>query len=67
MDQRTSEIVEDIFQQRLRLGDNIAELEQKVRAATTWQTYFARKPWTMLGLALGGGFLVSAIFTSKGR
>ena len=67
MDQRTSEIVDHIFEERQRLGDNIAALEQKVRAAATWQSYFARKPWAMLGLAFGSGVLVSSFFASKER
>jgi ElaB/YqjD/DUF883 family membrane-anchored ribosome-binding protein len=61
MDDRTSQIVGEIADERLRLGDNIAELERKVRDSTSWRVYFARKPWTALGLAVGGGFLLSAL------
>lgn len=63
MDQRTDEIVSTILEERERLGDNIAQLERKMRAATTWETYFMRKPWAMLGIALAGGFLLSSLFT----
>jgi len=65
MDERTGQIVGTILEERQRLGDNIAELERKVKDATTWRTYFARKPWTALGLALGGGFLLSALFAPR--
>ncbi len=65
MDQRTSQIVGEIFEERQRLGDNIAELEQKVREATSWRGYFAKKPWMAIGLAVTGGLLLSALFTSK--
>ena len=65
MDQRTSQIVEEIFQERQRLGDNIAELEQKVKEATSWRGYFARKPWMAIGLAVTGGLLLSTLFTPK--
>ena len=61
MDERTSEVVKEIARQRQRLGDDIAQLEQKVRSATTWQTYFVRNPWLVLGLALGGGLMLSGL------
>lgn len=67
MDERTGQIVEELFEERQRLGDNIAELERKVRAATTWRAYFERRPWTALGLAVGGGLLLAALFTSRSR
>jgi len=67
MDERTSQIVGEINDERQRLGDNIAELERKVRDSTSWRMYFERKPWMVLGLALGGGFLLSALFTPRSR
>lgn len=67
MDERTSQIVGEIAEERQRLGDNIAELERKVRDSTSWRLYFERKPWTALGLAVGGGFLLSALFTPRSR
>lgn len=67
MDERTSQIVEEIAEERQRLGDNIAELERKVRVSTSWRAYFERKPWVSLGIAMGGGFLLSALFTPRSR
>ena len=67
MDERTSQIVKDISEERQRLGDNIVELERRVRTAATWRRYFARQPWAMLGLALGGGLLLSALFVPRSR
>jgi ElaB/YqjD/DUF883 family membrane-anchored ribosome-binding protein len=67
MDQRTARIVKDIAEDRQRLGDNIAELERKLRQAADWRSYYARNPWTMLGVALGGGFLVAGILSSMFR
>jgi ElaB/YqjD/DUF883 family membrane-anchored ribosome-binding protein len=63
MDERTSQVVSEIFEQRQRLGLNVAELEQKLKQAASWRSYFARNPWAMLGLAAGGGFLLSALFS----
>jgi ElaB/YqjD/DUF883 family membrane-anchored ribosome-binding protein len=67
MDQRTAGIVKDIAEDRQRLGDNIAELERRLRRAADWRSYYARNPWTMLGVALGGGFLVAGILSSMFR
>lgn len=63
MDERTSTLVKGIQHEREKLGDNFAELETKVREAANWRTYYNRKPWVMLGIALGGGFLLSALLT----
>ncbi|HLG99388.1 MAG TPA: hypothetical protein VKX49_23965 [Bryobacteraceae bacterium] len=63
MDERTNQVISEIFEQRQRLGDNVAELEQKLRNATSWRAYFGQNPWAMLGLAAAGGFLLSALFT----
>ena len=67
MDQRTGQIVGNVLEERQRLGDNIAELQRKVKESTTWESLFARKPWAMLALAVGGGFLLSSLFSPKSR
>lgn len=65
MDERTAQVVGEILEERQRLGDNIAELGQKIKEKASWRGYFARKPWTMLGIALGGGLLLSMLFLPK--
>jgi ElaB/YqjD/DUF883 family membrane-anchored ribosome-binding protein len=65
MDQRTGQIVEEILEERQRVGDDIAALERKVKEATAWQGYFARKPWMVVALAVGSGFLLSTLLTPK--
>ncbi len=67
MDAQSEQIVKDIQAKRERLGDNLAELENRVRAATEWRTYFNRKPWLMLGAALGGGLILASILTPQKR
>jgi Flp pilus assembly protein TadB len=56
MDQRTARIVKDIAEDRQRLGDNIAELERKLRQAADWRSYYARNPWTCWELLSGLDF-----------
>jgi ElaB/YqjD/DUF883 family membrane-anchored ribosome-binding protein len=67
MDERAAEIVKDISEERQRLGDSIAALEHKVREASDWRVYFARKPWVLLGAAFGAGFLLPRLFIWKSR
>lgn len=67
MDERTSEIVKELTEQRERLGDNFAELETRVRQAADWRTYYHRNPWALLGMALGGGLLLSSLLPSRSR
>jgi len=61
MDERTGQIINDLLRERERLGDNIVELERKVKQKVSWRGYFAKKPWAVLALAAGGGFLVSRL------
>jgi len=67
MDQRTTEIVKEINEQRQQLADSIGELEGHVRAAVDWRRYFAKTPWLITGAALAGGFLLSGLFIWRSR
>lgn len=60
MDEGTVAVIKNIQEERQRLGDNLEDLEKRVREVTNWRTYFNRKPWILMGLAAGGGFLLSA-------
>jgi len=67
MDERTGQIVEELLEERQRLGDSIAELERKIQQAASWRAYFERSPWLVLGIALGSGFLLSALISKRSR
>ena len=60
MDSQSEQIIKHIEDRREKLGENLAELEQKVREVTDWRTYYNRNPFVMLGAALAGGVLLSA-------
>ena len=67
MDEKSSEIIDDIETSRDRLGENLNDLESRMREATNWRTYFERHPYMFLGTAVGGGLLLSGILRgSKG-
>ena len=67
MDEQSEQIVKRIQEQRERLGDNLAQLETRMRDATDWRTYFARNPWLMAGASAVGGLLLATILTPRRR
>ncbi len=61
MDAQSEQIIKDIQTNRERLGDNLAELENKMRDVTNWRSYFSRNPWLAMGAAAASGLLMAAI------
>ncbi len=54
-----------IEQTRGALSTNLEELEQKVKAAADWRHHFRTNPKTLLGIALGGGVVLAAVFRGR--
>ena len=67
MDPRSEQIVKHIQQKRDPLGDNLAELQTRVREAVNWRTYFFRNPWAMIGASALAGYLPSSLFIPRRR
>jgi hypothetical protein len=67
MGEKTDEIERHIREQRRELGQNISELQQKVKDTVNWRLQFEHHPVAMLGIALGGGLLLSGIVGSRHR
>jgi ElaB/YqjD/DUF883 family membrane-anchored ribosome-binding protein len=67
MDAQSEQIIKDIETKREKLGENLAELETKVRDATDWRTYYNRNPWIILGAAVAGGLFISALIVPSKR
>lgn len=65
MGETTTQIVEHIRDTRNDLGDNISELEAKLKSAVDWRVQFDARPLTMIGLAFGGGVLLSALLPAR--
>jgi hypothetical protein len=63
----TSRLSREIAAERRSLADNLGELEVRVRAATDWRIHVQQRPWLMLGLAAGGGVLISALAPRRSR
>jgi len=47
------------------LGSNLQELETRVKQATDWREQFRKNPMAMLGIAFGGGILLSTVGRRK--
>jgi hypothetical protein len=60
MGEKSSQITRQIEETRTRLGWNLQELEHRVKRVADWRQQFALRPFTMMGLALGGGVLLAA-------
>ncbi len=65
MAERPDQIEKHIESARSDLGNNLQELEYKVKQATDWKTYFERSPMTLMGLAFGGGVLLAGVVGNK--
>ena len=62
MGEKSDQIERHIQEQRAELGDSIAQLQRKVKGTLDWRVQFEHRPMTMIGIALGGGALLSSLF-----
>jgi len=67
MGQTTHQIEAHIADTREKLGDNVRELERKVKAVTDWKQHVQTSPMTMLGVAFGGGILLATMVARPRR
>lgn len=65
MAERPDQIEQHIASTRHQLGNHLHELEDKVKQAADWRTYYERNPMTMVGLAFGGGVLLASMMGGK--
>ena len=64
---QTHRLAREIAAEQDALGENLQELETRVRTAADWREQVQRRPWVMVGLAFGGGVVLSALAGSPGR
>jgi hypothetical protein len=62
--QTSGEIRDQIDQQREQLGQNLHNLEERVKEKVDWRTQFEQRPMAGLGIAFGTGFLLSMLIPS---
>jgi hypothetical protein len=66
MGETPDQIERHIYEKRTELGENINELQQKVKTAVDWRAQFEQRPLVMVGIAFGGGLLLSMLI-GRGR
>jgi hypothetical protein len=59
------QIKQAIDLERAELGRNLERLQDKVKTTIDWREQFRRNTMTMLGIAFGGGLLLSALFGGR--
>jgi hypothetical protein len=67
MGDKSEYIERHIEQQRRELVDNMVELEERVTRAVNWRSQVEERPMMMVGLAFGGGVLLSALLGGTSR
>ena len=67
MAETARKIVEEIEDDRLKLGRNLADLDSRVRESADWHTHYQTHPFWFLGAALGGGLVLSSILVNGSR
>jgi Protein of unknown function (DUF3618) len=65
MGETTDQIERHISETRNELGDNIHELQQKVKTAFDWRAQVQDRPGTAVAVAFGGGLLLSFLFGGR--
>jgi hypothetical protein len=65
MGETPDQIERHIYEERSELGKNISELQLKVKTAVDWRAQFEQRPMVMMGLAFGGGLLLSMMFSGR--
>jgi hypothetical protein len=65
MGETPDQIERHIYEKRNELGENINELQQKVKTAVDWRAQFDRRPLAMVGIAFGGGLLLSMLIGGR--
>jgi hypothetical protein len=72
MGEKSDQIEKHIYEKRNELGNNIHELQDKVRSSVDkvknsvdWRAQFQERPMALIGIAFAGGVLASALFRRR--
>ena len=59
MGETSNEIKQQIDHKRDALGENLDQIQRKVKDAADWRIQVQKRPFTMIGVAFGGGLLLA--------
>jgi hypothetical protein len=69
MGQTPDDLRNDVVRARARLGEDLNELEYRVKSEVNWRVQYDRHPWAFLGAAFGAaallGLAVSGVFRPR--
>lgn len=65
MGEKSDQIAHEIEQRRAILKTDLQELERRVETLADWREQFRKRPFTLMGLAFGGGLLLAGMFPGK--
>ncbi len=65
MGEKPDQIRQQIEAARNRLGQNLDELEYRVKRTTDWRTHFDTHPWAFLGAAFAGSMLLTMMLSGR--
>jgi hypothetical protein len=67
MGETPDDIRNQVAQARVRLGQNLNQLEYRVKKEFDWRVQFDRRPWLFCGIAFGLAFLVGLATVPRAR
>ena len=67
MGEKSEQIERTIESERGQLGSNLNELQARVEEATDWRVQFQKRPMLLMGVALGGGFVLASLTGRRPR
>jgi hypothetical protein len=67
MGETADQIRNEIEEKRAKLGQDLNQLEYKVKRETDWRVQFDRRPWAFMGAAFTSAVLFGLIIGAVGR
>jgi ElaB/YqjD/DUF883 family membrane-anchored ribosome-binding protein len=67
MDETADQIRSEIEQTRAKLGQDLNDLEYKVKQETDWRVHVRRRPWPYLGAVFAVSMMLGLAVSGKRR
>jgi hypothetical protein len=67
MGEKSDQITKEIEESRAALGEDLQQLEDKVKHLTDWREHFRQNPLPLLAAAFAGGLLLALMVNGRDR